>query len=236
MRRIARPAVMAIALREHPESVHETVLDDRIDAFTLFFGKSMSALISFGVGQIVRRMRYVEVPAEYDRLLLLQELTVSQESGVPELVAQIEPAEVGLGIRGIYIHEEEVLGFGWYDAPFRGRIPVTVGKMVFFQEFQREPQNDAERLLFRENGGAAVPLARGRRVPVFLILRKVNRGLALLSLGFLQTEDVGLQSCHRGDEQAFSMHRTQSIDVPRDQSHCRMIPNPSHERHAHQLQ
>src|SRR3989344_6749355 len=65
------PTVMPVAFGENTECVHESGLDNRIDALPFFLGETMFALICLRIGQIVCRVRHIEVSAENNRLFLL---------------------------------------------------------------------------------------------------------------------------------------------------------------------
>src|SRR3989344_5390486 len=62
------PAVVSVAFGEEPECVHKSRVNYRVNALPLLFRETMFALVGLWVGQIVRRVRYVEVSAENNRL------------------------------------------------------------------------------------------------------------------------------------------------------------------------
>lgn len=76
-----------------------------------------------------------------------------------------------------------------------------------------ESIEDADRLDFSKNGGAGIAGTLGA-IPDFEIFRKVDFGLALLGLGFLETDNVGLFGTHEIEESSLFQAGAKAVDVP----------------------
>src|SRR3989338_1079356 len=109
--KVSPPGVMATAFCKKSESIHESGSNERIDAFPFLFGKTMLAFIGIWVRQIIRRVRYIQVATENNRLSLLKMLQKGQKRWVPELVTKRKTAQIGLRIRGIHIDHPKVFEF-----------------------------------------------------------------------------------------------------------------------------
>src|SRR3989344_3593287 len=71
---MAPPGIVAIPFSENSKSIYEACFNYFIYAFALFLGESFLAFIFFWSCQIVGSMGYVQVPAEYHRLLFSKRL------------------------------------------------------------------------------------------------------------------------------------------------------------------
>src|SRR5581483_7507200 len=99
-------------------------------------------------------------------------------------------------------------------APLVSRVAgLIVNEVVFFGEIFRKTIYNLERLMFGENGRAGITGLLGA-VPILFVSLKVDFGLALLGLGFLQTKYVGLMLLHKILQSAFAHHRSNPIDIP----------------------
>ena len=86
------PRVMTFALGKISKYIHKTSRDELIDTLTFLFGIPMLAFVLFWIGEVLRRVRDVQIAAKNDRLFLFKELAVGEECRVPVLVAQFQTA------------------------------------------------------------------------------------------------------------------------------------------------
>src|SRR3989344_6305817 len=82
------PAVVPVAFGENTKRIHKSRLNKRINTLTLLLCETMFTLIGLRVRQIIGHMRHIEIPAENNRLFLLQLLTKCQKGWVPMLVTK----------------------------------------------------------------------------------------------------------------------------------------------------
>ena len=135
---------------------------------------------------------------------LLEPLAEVAEGVVP-FHAMVDARQLVLRVRRVHVHEPEAGELERHDAPLG--VQVIAAQAV--QHLQR--------LLFAEHGRARIALPFGV-APILVVLRQVERGLALLQLRLLQRHDVGVEVAHDVLE-ALLEYGAQAVDVPRDEAH-----------------
>src|SRR4051812_20140932 len=108
------------------------------------------------------------------------------------LMAKRNAREVILGIRGVNGDYVKVIVFGCNNSPLLGGIThgVINERILLFKTFGKTMRY-GKGLWLAKNSCPGIALFL-RRVPAFFILRKIDFGLALDCLGFLETENLGL--------------------------------------------
>lgn len=138
-----------------------------------------------------------------------------KEGGVPDLFAEFQAGEVAFAVRNVSIDEVKVRKLDSLEATLGQRVAVfVIGPGIGGFDFGNESIKDVLRLDFSENGGAGIAGALGA-IPDFEIFRKVDFGLALLSLGFLEADDVWLFGTHEIEESSLFQPGAEAVDVPR---------------------
>src|SRR3989344_6766975 len=89
---IGPPRVMSFTLCKQTKRVHESCLKKFVYPFALLLCEAMLALIGVRVREIVRRVGNIQVPAENNRLFLLELLEKGKKCRVPLLVAKAQAA------------------------------------------------------------------------------------------------------------------------------------------------
>ncbi|KKW07050.1 MAG: hypothetical protein UY39_C0020G0004 [Candidatus Kaiserbacteria bacterium GW2011_GWC2_49_12] len=64
IREMAPPRVMTFALGKISKYIHKTSRDELIDALTFLFGIPMLAFVLFWIGEVLRRVRDVQIAAK----------------------------------------------------------------------------------------------------------------------------------------------------------------------------
>ncbi len=165
-------------------------------------------------------MGHVEVAAGHHGLLggkAGQKLAVA---GVPGN-ARVNARELGLGVGRVDVHEPIVLELERADAALgdgHGHELLFFGREHLVGDGrQLLGVKDAQRLLAREDGRAGVALALGV-APGLEVAGKLQLKLALLQLGLLDGEDVGIQRLKDLGEARLLLHDgAKPVDVPRDE-------------------
>ena len=81
---------MAVALREHPEGVDESGIDEILKSAALLVRESLLAAVRLGIGQIELGVGDVEVAAEYDRLAPLELAAIGEDMRQPYIAKACE--------------------------------------------------------------------------------------------------------------------------------------------------
>ena len=186
------------------ERVGEAAAEQLGEALALLVGESGVATVGLGVLQVHFLMGHVHVAADDDGFLLVEPTQISLEVGFP-LHAVVQAPQSVLRIGRIDGDEIERGHFERDDAPL---VVVLV---------DADAVADAQRLMAREDGRAAVALLVGV-VPIGTVALEVEVELPLLHLGFLQTEEVGIQLFEHIAE-AFAHAGSQAVDIPGNEVH-----------------
>ncbi len=205
---------MAVALREHAEGIDESGVDERLESGTLLVGESLFAAIRLRIRKVELGVRHIEVAAENDRLGLFELLAIGKKRWIPMLEAQRDAAQVVLGIGRVHRHDVELGKFRGDDPSFIGAVALQfVGKREALREIAWKAVDDGQRLLLGKNRCSRIALF-DRRIPVLAVIGQVDFDLPALSLGLLQTKDVGLVRLEERQKQPFLVHGTNAVDVP----------------------
>jgi len=224
VREIRPPRVVAVAFVKQSKGVDETGVEEVLKALALLRRESSLSGVGLWIGEVVGRVRHVEVAAEDDGLHPFKFLDVVQERGVPLTVTKVQPSEVVLRVRGVHVHDEEVRELRGEDAPFVVRVTERIAhdaELVDRRLGQSRRHADGRDL--REVRGAGVTLLLCG-VPMLLVRRQIDFRLELLRLGLLQTDDVGIERFDEGREETFLAYSTDTVDVPRDEAHLENVP------------
>lgn len=185
------PGVETVALVEEAEGVDEAGVDEVLETLALFIGEAAFADVGLGPGEVVGSVGHVEVAAEHYRLgraaefAGLEALAVLEKGRIPVVVAQRDAREVIFGVHGVDGDQVELLVFGGEDAALGVGVAVFVfSHGVFGEKFGGEIMAGANRLGFREDGGAGIAFfLSGINVTVVTIFTEFN--FFGLGLGFL---------------------------------------------------
>src|SRR5665213_3061487 len=121
------PRVVTVAFVKDPEGVNEARVQEVLKALTLFARVAPLANVGFGVREVVRRVRDVQVAAENDGLGFFELFDVMQEGGIPLRVSKGDPLEFVLRVGCVDRHEKEAVKLSGQNAPFSVGIAVGVG-------------------------------------------------------------------------------------------------------------
>lgn len=138
-----------------------------------------------------------------------------KEGGVPDLFAEFQAREIAFTVRNVSVDEVKVRKLDSLEATFGQRVAVLViGPGIGSFNVGDESIEDVDWLDFGKNGGAGIAGTLGA-IPYFEIFGKVDFGLALLGLGFLEADDVGLFGTHEIEESSLFQPGAEAVDVPR---------------------
>lgn len=138
-----------------------------------------------------------------------------KEGGVPDLFAEFQAGEVAFAVRNVSIDEVKVRKLDSLEAALGQRVAVfVVSPGVGGFNVGDESIEDVDRLDFGKNGGAGIAGTLGT-IPDLEIFGKVDFGLALLGLGFLEADDVGLFGIDEIKESSLFQAGAEAVDVPR---------------------
>ena len=127
--------------------------------------------------------------------------------------------QIIFGVRGVYRYNKKFFVFGGNDTTFgRGIAILILEWAVMFDTFFRQTVKDGQRFSLCENSRSGIAFFGGG-IPVFLVIRKINWGLCLFCLGFLQTQNIRLILLNKRLKQALFRHCPNTIYIPRDKSH-----------------
>ena len=179
----------------------------------LFVSEAGVMVICFRVLEVDVFMGDVEVATENHGLLGVEALKIRAEGVFPchavcealETPLAVRGVAVDLAVRGVAVDEVEVRQFERDDATF----------VVVFGD--TDAVHDGERLDAREDGRAGIAFLFGT-VPILVVARQVEDGLAFLHLRFLQGKDVSIEGAERFHEALFEAG-AQAVDVPGNQLH-----------------
>src|SRR3989338_3771259 len=218
------PRVMSFSFGKEPKGVHKPRGCKCVDAFSFFFREAVLALVRFGIGEILRRVRHIEVAAENDRFSLFKQLEKREKGGIPVFVAQCETGKVGLCVRRIGIYEENPAGwrpiFSCNQPALGVWIAVAIGEPILRKNLWRKAQNNAQRLDFCEDRRTGVAPAAGRGIPIFFVIGQIDFRLALLCLRLLKAGDIRFHFLEKRHERSFSVDAPNAVHVPRDKFHA----------------
>src|ERR1700722_9469113 len=217
---MAPPGIVALALGEHAECIDEAGVDKSLKSGALLIGESFLAAVGLRIRKIKLGVRDIEIAAKYDGLGFFQLLAVSEKRRIPMLVAQSEPAQVVLGVRGIHSDHEKLGELRRDDAALLRAVALQlIGEAEALGEFVRKTIDDLQRFPLGEYRSSRIALLH-RRVPILEGIGQLDFDLAAFSLGLLQAQDVGLMRLEKGEKQALFMHGANAVDVPGINFHC----------------
>ena len=81
------PAVVPLALVKFSERIYEPAGNHLVYSFPFLLSETMLAFIFFWIGEVLHSMRYIEIAAEDDWLVLFQFFAVGKESRVPMIMS-----------------------------------------------------------------------------------------------------------------------------------------------------
>src|SRR3984893_3565853 len=159
VRKMTPPRIVAVSLREEPERIDEPRVHHILKSLALLVGESLFPAVRLGIGKIEFGVGNVQIAAKNDRLARLELLAIGKERRVPMLEAQIQPAEVALGIWRIHGDHVKVVEFRRDDPSFLGAVALQfVGKTEALRKLRRITVDDGDRLLLGTNGPSGTPL------------------------------------------------------------------------------
>src|SRR6202044_39497 len=123
---IAPPRVVPVALLEQAEGIDEAGFDEILETLALLVREALLAPIGLRIRQIVLGVRDVQIAAENDGLLALELAAIGEESRVPVLVAQLQSAEIILGVRGVDRDYVKLIEFGRDQPPLSGAVALEL--------------------------------------------------------------------------------------------------------------
>src|ERR1700730_8202828 len=208
------PRIMAVPLREKPERIDEPRIHHILKSLALLVGESLFPAVRLGICEIEFGVGDVQIAAKNNRLARLELPAISQKCRIPMLEAQIQPAEVVLGVRRIHGDHVIVFEFSRDDPALIGAVASQlVRETEARSKLRRITVDDGDRLLLGKNGRSRIALF-GRRVPVLAVARQIDFNLPAFSLGLLETQDIGLMFLEERQEQPLAMDRANAVHIP----------------------
>lgn len=133
---------------------------------------------------------------------------------VPLLMAECDARQVALTVWGVDRDHPEVVKFSADHPALAGRVAVTIVRnTMLLGDITSKSIDDRERFLLAKNGRAAVAGFVGA-VPKLFVLRQVNLRLPLLSLGFLQADDIRVIRFDKSGKLTLFYDGADAVDVP----------------------
>lgn len=209
---MAPPGVALFVGMEDTEGVDKALVNEVGNSLAFGGGEAGTSGVGLGASEVNGGVGGIEVAADDDGFGLFEAFEVLEKGRIPELFAERETGEVRFAVGGVNGDEVEFGVFGGEDAAFVEGIAVGVGE-VGGVELVAPDSFDPYWGGLGEDGGAGIAAALGG-VPVFGVVGEVESSLAGLSLGFLETENVGAEVGDEGLEGIFAEDGAEAVDIP----------------------